>query len=143
MKSFSRTTRKNIAVFFFGPLALFPAALLAILIMLLFGGAEEIVNTLYFTFYIPIIGLFVFAYPATLLIGIPAIIFLERNEKMGLMPLSLVGVLGAIIITVFSAPSLFVFALFCYCALAVCVGCWYVNKLLSKQSQSLDKSEIY
>jgi hypothetical protein len=131
MKTFSDTTRKNIFVFFVGPLVMLPAVLLGALVLSLFAGGEDLLSALGFGLFVASIGLVVFAYPATLVIGIPAIIILERKNKYGLMPLVLIGLLGAGFITVLSAPSVFVLAAYSYSAISVSLGCWYANRWYS------------
>ena len=131
MNMLSIKTRKNILVFFVGPLALIPAVLIATLILLFFNAGEDFLEGFASGLVVLFYGLVFIAYPATLILGIPAIIILEKTNKYGLVPLLIIGLLGAILITAMSAPSVVVLVAYSYCAISVSLGCWYANKCFS------------
>ncbi|WP_156042711.1 hypothetical protein [Marinobacterium lacunae] len=134
MKIFSKETRRNVIVFFVGPLFMVPAVLLGILIInFLKGDLSDLGGTVAFGLVASIIGLFWFAYPLTLVLGLPAIRFLCRLNYLNPFSLAMVSLLGALIVTVIvDDMSLWVFSIFGYCSIAVSSGCWYVYKKCEK-----------
>lgn len=127
MKAFSTETRANIAAFFIGPLFLIPAVLAGIAILsVLNGQANEIGSALAVGVMVALYGLFVFAYPMTLIIGIPSILLLKKFGKYSLLSLVSVSFVGAGIVAVLIEPGLESWLLFCYCSASVSFGCWFV-----------------
>lgn len=131
MKAFSKTTRKNIFTFLIGPLALIPAIVLGSIVMSIFVEGNNLLSTFKFGLFIAFFGLIVFAYPATLFVGIPSIMILERKGKYGLLPLILISLLVAAVISLMVFPSIFMVSVYCYSAVTVSLGCWYANKWFS------------
>lgn len=128
MNTFSDTTRRNVFAVAVGPLALVPAGVLATLVNVLLQGKDSdwqgaIVSSLF----VSVVGLLI-AYPLVVVLGVPAVLVLSRYQMLGFFPLAIFGLLGALPVTVWLAPSLQSFIMFSYCSTAVVFGCWCAYK---------------
>jgi uncharacterized membrane protein YeaQ/YmgE (transglycosylase-associated protein family) len=128
MNTFSETTRRNIFAVAVGPLALVPAIILATLLNVLFQGSDSdwqgaIVSALF----VSVVGLLI-AYPLVVVLGVPAVLVLRRYQTLGFFPLAILGLVGALAVTLWLAPSVQSFLMFGYCSTAVVSGCWCAYK---------------
>lgn len=107
-------------------MALVPAVVLATLVNALFQGAgSDWQGAFVSALLISVVGLLI-AYPLVIVLGVPAALVLLRYQKLGFFPLAIIGLLGALLVTLWLAPSLQGFLIFGYCSTAVVLGCWYV-----------------
>lgn len=137
MRLFSNAVRRNLATLIVGPLAMVPMVWLAVFISAL-ATDEPASQGAALGLFMALVGL-VFAYPATLLIGIPAFIVLERLNKLNLLNLSLVGGISAVLFAQLLPASIVTVSLFIYSALSVSSGCWLVNRSIH-QKQLLNQT---
>lgn len=122
MKTFTPDTRKLIVAALLGPLAIVPALLLVgAIFMVRFPVGDVVSGVLALSMF----GL-VMAYPAVLVIGVPGVMLLRHFGRLSL--LSLIGV--ALVLCLFLPNDWGLVLLYCYCATAVALGCWWVYKLV-------------
>lgn len=128
VKAFPETTRRNVLAVVVGPLALVPAIVLATLANTLCqGGSSDWQELMVFALTVSVIGLF-FAYPLVLAFGVPAVLVLRHYQRLGFVPLAILGVLCALLLTLCFSPYLNAFLMFGYCSVWVVSGCWYAYK---------------
>lgn len=128
MNTFSETTRKNIFAVAVGPLALVPAIVLATMINVLSQGIDsDWQGAILSALFVSVVGLLI-AYPLVILLGIPAVLVLLHYKKLGFLPLAILGLFGALPVTLWFSPSWQSFLMFGYCSTAVVLGCWCAYK---------------
>lgn len=126
MKFFTAATMRNIVTLILGPLLMVPTVWMVLFISTVATG-EKVFQGAMLGLFIGIVGL-VFAYPATLLVGIPAFVILERCNRLSLLNISLVSGICAVIIAQVFPASILNTLLCIYSALSVSTGCWLVNR---------------
>ncbi|UZR98711.1 hypothetical protein [Chondrinema litorale] len=151
MKTFSKSTIRNVIVFFTGPLFLIPAVMVGLLITSIirknyvdfFGFAYEgLVGAVGLSLLISA-GCLLFAYPLTLIWGIPTIYILEKTNCLNVLNLILIGLSGATLLTLFIVlifvtplkfdySFLWIWLVSIYCTTAVSLGCWFVYNRCEK-----------
>ena len=112
-----------------GPLCLLPAMCIYGLIYPVFGPNEYMGywdTFLLFAAY-GYIGLYI-AYPATVILGLPAALALHYWNLFKLPIVATVSVIPSLIIFSFYMPSISNILLYGYASISVAVGCWFVYK---------------
>ncbi|WP_028877547.1 hypothetical protein [Teredinibacter turnerae] len=129
MKTFSVTTRKNVAAVLLGPLFLVPAMLLTYLVLALLnnGSPTNSSNVIGISLFFSFWGLII-AYPAAIVLGVPSVLILKRIGKLNYFTVLVAAIVWSIplsaIFGIDSGSMLFVV----YCACIVASGCWMVYK---------------
>ncbi|WP_018277572.1 hypothetical protein WKI13_13230 [Teredinibacter turnerae] len=128
MKTFSITTRKNVAAVFLGPLLLVPVMTLTYVFLALFNGSPtNLIDVVGVSLFFSLWGLII-AYPAALFLGVPSILLLKRYKKLNYFSVVLSGVAWSIPIAlnfgIDTSSTIFV----SYCAAIVATGCWLVYR---------------
>ncbi len=147
MKTFTNTTRKNIFVFIVGPLALIPAIVLGFLTYGAFSGLglEMVGETIKFAIFVASVGLILFGYPLTLIIGIPSILILEYKNNLKLSYLLAIGLFSSVAISLIFYPNDKLFGsawMFGYSGLSVSFGVWCANSWYKSKLIQINQSEL-
>ena len=126
MRAFGDLFRKNLLALLLGPLAVIPATIVYTLGFQFIDPAE---NQEQFGI-APLFILFglIIAYPATLIIGLPASILLEKFNKFNLLNLLIVSFIVVSIYALIMEGSFFGYLFILYFAIWVACGSWFFYK---------------
>jgi len=127
---FLKQIKGYLSVLFIGPLFLVPAIVVGMtLYTLLSNSSIDINHAIFLTLFISFVGLFLFAYPLTLVVGLPAMYLLNKYNKLSCINFVMTGIIVATAITLaFKNAYIYLWFIFCYCAISVCLGCWFVYR---------------
>ena len=127
MNTFSSQFRKNFLACLIGPLAIIPAT---VVYALAFKVIEPAANVDNFEL-VPFMALFglLFAYPVTLLVGLPISLVLQRMHTFNFATLSVIVVLLAALYSFINSIQLLEFAFIIYFSIWVSSTCWYLHKV--------------
>ncbi len=124
MKTFSSTTRKNIAASLIAPLAIIPAILVFMLIAFLFSDNH---NAKWFeglTFFI-VLGLYI-AYPITIFFGSSSVLVLKYFDQFTLVNTLIIAVILATLVSAVLVPVFKTWIFISYLSLSISCAYWYV-----------------
>ena len=126
MKTFSDSFRKNAFACIFGPLAVIPATIVYALAFKIIAPQANSSNFELVPF-VAFIALAV-AYPATLFLGLPISLILQKMGKFNLVNLLIVSTISISTYGVISGAHLTEFVLAIYFSIFVVTGCWYLHR---------------
>lgn len=129
MKTFSPFTRKNVASVLFGPLSIIPALLLLAYKEVLFNHQTvQVALGELFPLYM-VVGLPI-SYLATLAVGLPTVLVLNKLQRLTLLNITLVWLVPLSILSLFQEAPLTFWVFFTFPALSVTCGCWALYKVV-------------
>lgn len=130
MQTFSESTRKLVANVFIAPFAVFPAAVLPLMFLVLSSGSgpeSDLSTVIQFGMLFTIIG-WVVALFMTVCYGLPIALLLQRFGKFKLAYILPASVMPALALFGLKEPFFFNAVLYSYYSLCVALCYWYLYK---------------
>jgi hypothetical protein len=128
MKTFSLTTRKNVAAVLLGPLLLAPVLVVTYFVLaLLSESPTQLRDVVGIALFVSLWALII-AYPAALILGVPTILLLKRFSTLNYFSVLATAVIWSIPIAFSFGIDFPSTLLVGYCAAIVATGCWLVYK---------------